>query len=55
MEAAIMSETPVPLPECMSTRMTVAAPERNMRMSRMTFRKFTVILLCGSWSYEDVG
>lgn len=41
-ELAIMSERPVPLPECINTKATVAAPERAQIISRSPFKKPTI-------------
>ena len=38
MEEAIMSETPVPFPECMRMRMTVRTAESARMTRRMVFR-----------------
>ena len=44
-EEAIMSETPVPLPECMRMSRMVRIPEMNMRARRKTLRGPTEKLL----------
>jgi hypothetical protein len=45
MEAAIMSDTPVPLPECMRTRMTVRIADMAIITRRAMLRGLTLELL----------
>lgn len=46
-DEAIMSETPVPLPECMSTKTMVSAPDKNRSTSKIMLSAFTKLSFWG--------